>query len=52
MHLQTYDGQKYLYDFSSGEFEGLPNSIQREVLSNPSVARAISTGAHYLGLDS
>jgi hypothetical protein len=50
LHLQDYVGNKYQYNFETGEFEGLPNSLAKQVAQNPAVARAIATGLRYLGM--
>ncbi len=50
LHLQDYLGNKYQYNFETGQFEGLPNSLARQVARNPVVARAIATGLRYLGM--
>jgi RHS repeat-associated protein len=50
LHLQDYSGNKYQYNFETGQFEGLPNSLTKQVARNPAVARAISTGLRYLGM--
>lgn len=52
LHLQDYAGNKYQYNFETGQFEGLPNSFARQVANNPAVARAIATGLRYLGMGS
>jgi hypothetical protein len=49
LHLQTDDG-KYLYDFETNEFEGLPRSLQKEIADNPAVARAIAKARVYLNV--
>ncbi|HTN99741.1 MAG TPA: hypothetical protein VL068_03600, partial [Microthrixaceae bacterium] len=51
LHLQDSAGVKYLYDFESGQWTGLPRSIQRQIADHPAVACAIATGRRYLGLD-
>jgi hypothetical protein len=50
LHLQDYAGNKYQYNFETGQFEGLPNSLAKQVANLPEVARAISTGLRYLGM--
>jgi hypothetical protein len=50
LHLQDYVGNKYQYNFETGEFEGLPRSLAKQVASNPAVARGIATGLRYLGM--
>jgi RHS repeat-associated protein len=50
LHLQDYAGNKYQYNFETGKFEGLPNSLAKQVARDPAVARAIKTGLRYLGM--
>jgi hypothetical protein len=50
LHLQDYAGNKYQYNFETGEFDGLPNSLARQVARNPAVSRAVATGLRYLGM--
>jgi RHS repeat-associated protein len=50
VHLQDSAGGKYLYNFETGAFEGIPNSLARAIAKDPAVARAIEKGAVYLGL--
>lgn len=52
LHFQDYVGNKYQYNFDTGEFEGLPNSLAKQVARNRAVARAITTGLRYLGMGS
>jgi hypothetical protein len=52
LHLQDYAGNKYQYNFDTGQFEGLPNSLARQIANNPAVARAVATGLRYLGMGS
>jgi hypothetical protein len=52
LHLQDYNGNKYQYDFETGQFEGLPNSLAKQIARNPAVAKAIATGLRYLGMGS
>jgi Pretoxin HINT domain len=52
LHLQDYVGNKYQYNFGTGQFEGLPNSLAGKVANNPLVGRAIRTGLRYLGMGS
>lgn len=49
LHLQ-YRGQKYLYDFDAGEFPGLPSSLAKQIANDSAVARAVTKGRSYLGL--
>ena len=49
LHLQ-HSGGKSIYDFATGEFPDLPNSILKQISNNPGVLRAIQTGAKYLGV--
>ena len=50
LHLQDYSGNKYQYNFETGQFEGLPNSLAKQVARDPAVARAVATGLRYLGM--
>ena len=50
LHLQDYAGNKYQYNFETGKFEGLPNSLAKQIARDPAVERAIRTGLRYLGL--
>jgi hypothetical protein len=50
LHLQDRGG-KYLYNFETSEFEGLPNSLARRIAKDPAVAQAIEKGKIYLGVD-
>ncbi len=50
LHLQDYNGNKYLYDFETGQFDGLPRSLQKQIANNPAVARAINQGGRVLGV--
>jgi hypothetical protein len=50
IHLQDYAGNKYQYNFDSGEFDGLPNSLAKSVANNPAVPGAIARGLSYLGM--
>jgi len=49
IHLQTPSGQKVLYNFETGQFPGLSNSLNKALAADPKVARAILTGQRYLG---
>jgi Pre-toxin TG len=50
LHLQDYSGNKYLYNFETGEFEGLPRSLAKQIAKDPRVGRAIAKGRTYLGI--
>jgi hypothetical protein len=50
LHLQDAAGGKYLYNFETGAFDGIPNALVKQIASDPAVARAIATGSRYLGL--
>jgi hypothetical protein len=50
LHLQDYSGNKYQYNFETGQFEGLPNSLAKQVARDPAVAGAVATGLRYLGM--
>lgn len=51
VHLQDDAGGTYLYDFDAGAFPGLPKGLAKQVGKDPGVARAITTGRRYLGLE-
>lgn len=50
LHFQDYSGNKYLYNFKTGQFEGLPSGLAKKIAKDPAVARAIVTGRRYLGM--
>lgn len=50
LHLHDAAGHKYLYDFATDRFAGLPRSLAERVSGDPAVHRAIATGKRYLGL--
>ncbi|MBN9105028.1 MAG: hypothetical protein J0I14_08495 [Propionibacteriaceae bacterium] len=50
MHLHTPDGVKYQYDFTTGEWKGLPASIAKKIANNPEIIGAIAKGARFLGV--
>lgn len=50
LHLQDAAGGKYLYNFETGVFEGIPKALAKEIAKDPAVARAIAKGASALGL--
>ena len=50
MHIQDYSGNKYLYDFDTCEFIGIPRSLARKLAKDPKVAAAIEKRARFLGL--
>ena len=50
LHLQDYSGNKWQYDFETGQFSGVPGSMQRIIARDPAFQRAINTGLRYLGM--
>lgn len=50
LHLQDAAGGKYLYNFESGAFEGIPSALAKQIARDPAIARAIVTGGRYLGV--
>jgi RHS repeat-associated protein len=50
LHLQTADGRKYIYNFDTNQFDGLPTSLQKAIADDPKVARAIAMGRRYLNV--
>ena len=50
LHLQDGSGGKYLYNFGTGEFEGVPASLAKLIARDPAVARAIIKGGAALGV--
>ena len=50
LHVQDYAGNKYLYDFDSCEWIGIPKSLAKKLDRDPKVKTAIEKGARYLGL--
>jgi hypothetical protein len=51
LHFQDYAGNKYQYNFETGEFEGMPGRLAKTVQGDPQVQRAISKGLQFLGED-
>jgi hypothetical protein len=51
LHLQDAAGHKYLYDFVTDRFTGLPRSLAESVFDDPAAHRAVATGKRYLGLN-
>lgn len=51
MHLQDDSGNKYYYNFNTGQFEGAPNSFIKKIMSDPQYQRAIRKGASMLGVN-
>lgn len=51
LHLQDDAGNKYLYDFDTEQFQGLPRSLAEKLADDPAAKRAIVTGKRYLGVD-
>jgi RHS repeat-associated protein len=49
MHLQVGDA-KYMYNFESGQFEGIPNSLAKQLANDPVAARSVAKGLRYLGM--
>jgi hypothetical protein len=49
LHLQDYAGGKWLYDFGSGRFVGLPRRLEQEVMSDPRFRTALLRALHNLG---
>jgi hypothetical protein len=50
LHLQDIGGGKYLYDFQTNQFEGLPPGLARRVADDPQVAAAIAKARDYLNV--
>jgi penicillin V acylase-like amidase (Ntn superfamily) len=50
LHLQDYSGNKYQYDFKTGQFTGLSNRMARTMANDPAVQQAINKGLQYLGM--
>lgn len=51
LHLQDEAGHKFLYNFDTDRFEGLPRPLVARIANDPSVVRAVATGKRYLGID-
>jgi large repetitive protein len=51
LHLQDYSGNKYQYNFETGQFEGMPGRLAKTLQNDPQVQRAIARGLQYLGED-
>ncbi len=51
MHLQDYAGDKYNYNFETGQFEGLSNAEQKRLMKYQGVQKAINQGLNYLGMN-
>jgi RHS repeat-associated protein len=51
MHFQDQSGQisKCQYNFDTGQFEGLPNSVAKKLANDPAFQRDILKGLKYLG---
>jgi RHS repeat-associated protein len=49
IHYQDASG-KYLYDFETGQFQGMSRTKSAELLSRPEVQDAIQKGLKYLGM--
>ena len=50
LHLQDAAGGKYLFNFETNQFEGLPPGLARQIADNPQVARAIAKARDYLNV--
>jgi Pretoxin HINT domain len=50
LHLQ-YGDEKYLYDFGSSSWIGMPKWLEEIVNKDPKVPKAITKGATYLGVE-
>lgn len=48
LHLQDHDGHKHQYNFQTGEFEGVPRSLARQLMKDPAIRRAVAKGLRYL----
>ena len=48
LHIQTYSGEKYLYDPETNSFVDIPKSFAKSIARNPSVSKAITKGLYYL----
>ncbi|MRH92833.1 hypothetical protein GFY24_36365 [Nocardia sp. SYP-A9097] len=51
MHLQDDAGNKYYYNFNTGEFEDAPASFINKISKDPQFQRAIRKGAAMLGVN-
>jgi hypothetical protein len=49
IHLQI-GGNKYYYNFQTGQFGGLSNRLARQIAGNAKLARALQSALHALGL--
>jgi len=50
LHVQDSSGNKYLNDFQTNEFAGLPKTFAKKVLNDPGVARATAKAKAYLNV--
>jgi hypothetical protein len=51
IHYQVEpSGEKFQFNFEKGEFDGLSNTQNRNLLENPDVQRGIQRGTQYLGI--
>jgi len=51
LHVQDQsNGAKYLYNFDTGEFEGMPQKLRKEAAKMQGFNEAIAKGARYLGI--
>jgi filamentous hemagglutinin len=51
IHYQDANDAKFQYNFEKGEFEGLSNTHNKNLLENPDVQNAIQKGFKYLGIN-
>jgi hypothetical protein len=50
LHLQDAAGGKYLFNFGTNQFEGLPPGLARQIADDPQVASAIARARAYLNV--
>lgn len=50
IHYQDAANNKFQYNFETGQFDGLSNTQNRNLLENPDVQSAIQRGQQYLGI--
>ena len=50
LHLQDKAGNKYIYDFETGTWKGMPKWLQQQIEDDPEVAAAIRKGRTYLNV--
>lgn len=51
LHLQDSNGGKYLYNFETNTFDGIPSGLGKKVAADPEAKKAIKKGRAYLGLE-